>query len=113
MKIKELETTTPAETIEAVPVNGKIIIKEDEVGDLTTASGLYIPATLQEKPYQGIVYKSDCKDYVVGDVILYQKYAGFNFELDKVSYLVIEPNDVLIKLIKHAAKPEISKEEIV
>ena len=80
------------------PVNSQIILKipkqEDEF-----RGGLIIPASVIEKPHQGVVYLSDHPDYAVGDVLLYRKYSGFEFQLDNTDYLCIESGDVLVKLI--------------
>ena len=83
------------------PVNRQIIIKvpkQDE--EKKTESGLIIPISAQEKPYQGIVFKSDHVDYMPGDIVMYRKYSGFEFVLEKDEYLVIEAGDVLVRLVE-------------
>jgi chaperonin GroES len=91
-----------------VPVNKQIILQIPKIED-REMGGIIIPAAVQEKPYQGIVYLSDHEDYKVGDVVLYRKYSGFEFNIEGEDYLVIEATDVLVKLedIDTTKKPEL------
>ncbi len=82
-----------------VPVNAQIILKIAEAED-QISGGIIIPASITEKPHQGIVYLSDHVDYKPGEVVLYRKYSGFEFEIEKTNYLVIEAGDVLVKLVE-------------
>lgn len=88
------------------PVNQQIILKMAKL-DEVVKNGIIIPANVQEKPHQGIVYLSDHKEYLPGDVVLYRKYSGFEFKLAKEEYLVIEAADVLVKLIEDDSAAEI------
>lgn len=89
------------------PVNKQIILKLAKV-DEVIKGGIIIPASVQEKPHQGIVYLSDHEDYVPGEIVLYRKYSGFEFKLAKDEYLVIEAGDVLVKLIQDDSAAEIN-----
>lgn len=80
-----------------IPVNKQIILKIMNAED-TLRNGIFIPATMKEKPQEGTVFASDHEDYKPGDVVLYRKFSGFEFTIDEVQYLVIESNDVLVKL---------------
>ena len=82
------------------PVNKQIIIKVPKVEDKISRGGIIIPASVAEKPHQGIVYMSDHDEYKTGDVVLYRKYSGFEFAIEDQEYLVIEGGDVLVKLLE-------------
>lgn len=83
------------------PLAGKILIKPQEA-ETTTASGIIIPDTAQEKPQQGEVVaigadKSDEKMEVkVGDNVLYGKYGGTEVNLGGEDYLIMNQSDILL-----------------
>jgi chaperonin GroES len=81
-----------------IPVNKQIILKTTTITE-KNVGGIIIPASVQEKPHQAIVYLSDHEDYKTGDVVLYRKYSGFEFKFGNDEYLVIEAGDVLVKLL--------------
>lgn len=94
--------------------NKQIILKVPKDKQLETNSGLVLPPTAigSEKPHQGIVYMSDHEDYATGEVVMYRKYSGFEFNLNGDEFLCIEASDVLIKLIDDGiATKEVVKEE--
>jgi chaperonin GroES len=83
-----------------IPVNKQIILKMESLADKTTVGGIIIPASVQEKPNKGTVYKSDHEEYKEGEIVLYRKYSGFEFDIEDDKYLVIEAGDVLVKVIE-------------
>ena len=87
--------------MQIVPVNKQIIVKvpKPTEGEKKIGSLIIPESVATEKPYQAIVYKSDHEDYKTGDVVVYRKYSGFEFQLDDVDYLCIEAGDVLVKLV--------------
>ena len=74
------------------PLNGKVLLKLDKV-ETTTASGLYIPESAQDKQYIGeIVSKAeDCEVPVkIGDRVMYDRYATTPIGKDGEFVLVTE-----------------------
>jgi chaperonin GroES len=71
-----------------------------------TTSGIIVPDTAKEKPMQGEVIaagpgrmddtgKRIKMDVKVGDKVMYGKYSGTEFKMDKVDYLIMNENDIL------------------
>jgi len=69
--------------------------------ETTTASGIIIPDTAQEKPQKGHVLAvgSGTKDHKmsvkVGDTVLYSKYAGSELNYEGDDYLIVKESDIL------------------
>ena len=87
------------------PLGDRVLLKPLEREEMTK-SGIVLPDTAKEKPQEGIVEAVgpgrvlDSGEKVpmelkVGDRILYARYAGNEFKLDEVEYLVISEKDVL------------------
>ena len=87
------------------PLEDRIVVQTLEA-EQTTASGLVIPDTAQEKPQEGSVVavgpgRVDDKgervpvDVKVGDVVLYSKYGGTEVKYNNEEYLVLSSRDVL------------------
>ncbi len=86
------------------PLFDKVVIEAVEAQE-TTASGIVLPGTAQEKPQMAIVIAVgpggmiDGKEVVmqvkVGDKILYNKYAGSEFKLDGKTVTILRQSDVL------------------
>lgn len=91
-----------------LPLFDKIVVQPVE-SEETTASGLYLPTSAQEKPQTakvvavgegGIVDGKEIKMVVsVGDVVLYSKYAGNEYKIDGQTYVIIRQSDVLAKVL--------------
>jgi chaperonin GroES len=71
-----------------------------------TKSGIVLPDTAKEKPQEGIVRSVGSGrvldngtkiplELKVGDKVLYAKYAGNEFKIDEIEYLIISEKDVL------------------
>jgi chaperonin GroES len=71
-----------------------------------TKSGIVLPATAKEKPQEGLVEAVGRgrtldngtrvpMELKVGDRVLYAKYAGSEFKLEDIEYLIISEKDVL------------------
>lgn len=92
-----------------VPLNDHIVVKAIEKEQMT-ASGIVIPDTAsKEKPQEGEVVavgpgrmKEDgtraAMDVVVGDKVLFKKYAPDEFEISGEKVLVLTQSDVLAKI---------------
>ena len=92
------------------PLEDKILVEANEA-ETTTASGIVIPDTANEKPQEGKVlavgpgrYDDNGKRipiYVVeGDVVIYSKYGGTEVKYAGKEYLLLSARDVLAKVAK-------------
>ncbi len=91
------------------PLEDRIVVKPGE-SEETTASGLVIPDTAQEKPQQGEVIavgpgkRSEQTgeviptDVAVGDTVVYSKYGGTEITIDGDDLLILSARDVLAKI---------------
>ena len=87
------------------PLHDRVIVKRLEV-ERTTASGIIIPDNAGEKPDQGEVvavgpgkHADDGKlvpmAVKVGDMVLFNKYAGTEVKIDGAEHLVMREDDIL------------------
>ena len=86
------------------PLEDRIVV-EPLAAEQTTASGLVIPDTAQEKPQEAEVIAVgpggmvDGKEVVmqvkVGQKVIYSKYAGTEVKLDGQEYIIVRQNDIL------------------
>ena len=87
------------------PLYDRIVVKRIEETQQMQGS-LHIPDSAKEKPQEGIVEAVGTgrildngtkvpNELHVGDKVLYAKYAGNEFKLDDVEYLIISEKDVL------------------
>jgi len=91
------------------PLEDRIVVRSNEA-ESTTASGLVIPDTAQEKPQQGEVIavgpgrRSDTTgdiipvDVAVGDTVVYSKYGGTEIAVEGEDLLILNARDVLAKI---------------
>ena len=87
-----------------VPLGDRVVLKQVEAEE-TTKSGIVLPGQAQEKPQQaevvavgpgGVVDGKEVKmEVVVGDKVIYSKYAGTEVELDDEEYIIVKQNDIL------------------
>jgi chaperonin GroES len=101
------------------PLGDRVLLKPVEREE-RTKSGIVLPDTAKEKPQEGIVeavgpgrvLDSGQKvpmELKVGDRVLYARYAGNEFKLDEVEYLVISEKDVLAVFQANAARRKAKK----
>ena len=88
------------------PLDDRIVVKPGE-SEETTASGLVIPDTAQEKPQQGDVLavgpgkRSETTGELIpldvkeGDTVVYSKYGGTEITIDGDDLLILSARDVL------------------
>ncbi len=87
-------------SVKLKPLADRVLI-EPAPAETTTASGIIIPDTAQEKPQKGTVVavgagtKENSITVKVGDVVLYGKYSGTELKLEGKSYLIMRENDLL------------------
>ena len=86
--------------INITPLADRVIIQQAEA-ETTTASGIIIPDTAQEKPQKGTVIavgkgsKDNPMTVKVGDNILYGKYAGTELKYNGSDYMIMKESDIL------------------
>ena len=96
------------------PLQDRVIIRRIEEEE-KTKGGIIIPDTAKEKPQEGKVVavgkgkvNDDGKltplDVKVGDKILYAKYAGNEFKIEEVEYLIVSEKDVLAIVASNGKK---------
>ena len=86
------------------PLGDRVVVKplpREEV----TKSGIVLPDTVKEKPQEGEIIaagpgrledgKRQALDVKVGDKVLYAKYAGNEFKVEEIEYLIVSEKDVL------------------
>jgi len=87
------------------PLGDRVVLKPVEREEVTK-SGIVLPETAKEKHQEGIVEAVGSgrvldngtkvpMELKVGDRVLYAKYAGNEFKVDDIEYLVISEKDVL------------------
>ncbi len=82
------------------PLADRVLI-EPAPAEETTASGIIIPDTAQEKPQRGVVVavgpgKPDEPTTVkIGDSVLYGKYSGTDLNVEGKDYMIMRESDIL------------------
>ncbi len=85
------------------PVNDRVVVRPADAEE-KTEGGIIIPDTAKEKPQRGeVVAVGPGKDgnlmtVAEGDIVLYGKYAGTEFQFEGTDYLVMREDDILIIL---------------
>jgi chaperonin GroES len=90
------------------PLHDRVIVEPIEQEEIT-ASGIVLPESAKEKPQRGKVVaagpgrldddgKRILMDVAEGDTVVYAKYAGTEFKLDDIKYLILSEKDILAKL---------------
>ena len=96
--------------MELNPLDDRIVI-EPNVAEETTAGGIVLPDTAQEKPQSGTVIAVgpgrllECGERCpvaveVGDEVLYGKYGGTDIEVSGKDVKILRESDILAKIIK-------------
>ncbi len=91
--------------IKIKPLNDRILVEQCQAEE-TTAGGIVLPDTAQEKPQQAKVLavgpgrildsgERGKPSVKVGDDIFYGKYAGSDVEMDGNTYVILKEGDVL------------------
>lgn len=85
------------------PIGDRVVIKKAEA-EKTTASGIVLPESAQEKPQYAevVAISSDIENdekkkgsLSVGNKVIYSQYAGTDVKLDDSEYIVVKYNDIL------------------
>lgn len=91
--------------VNITPLEDRILVQINEA-ETTTASGLVIPDSAQEKPQEATVIavgpgRFDDKgeripvDVKEGDVVIFSKYGGTEIKYDGQEYLILSARDIL------------------
>lgn len=92
-------------TISLKPLGNRVVIEPIEEEEMTSG-GIVLPETAKEKPQRGKVLSAgpgdrddDGKripmDVKEGDTVMFAKYAGTEFKLDRKKLLVMRESDLL------------------
>lgn len=86
------------------PLNDRVVLKELQAEE-TTKSGIVLPGQAQEKPQEAEVVavgpggmvdgKEVTMQVLVGDKVIYSKYAGTEVKLEGETYIIVKQNDIL------------------
>lgn len=82
------------------PLADRVVV-EPASAETTTASGIIIPDTAQEKPQKGKVVaigdgkKDEPLTVKVGDTILYGKYSGTELKFEGKDFMIMRESDIL------------------
>lgn len=86
------------------PTAGYLLIEPLEK-EVKTASGIYLPDNIGEKPQKGKVIAVGGNIFVseheiespakVGDIVLYKKWGGNEVKIDNVEYMFVKFEDIL------------------
>ena len=82
------------------PLADRVLV-EPAQAETTTASGIIIPDTAQEKPQKGIIIavgdgkKDEPLTVKVGDTVLYGKYSGTELKYEGKDYMIMREADIL------------------
>lgn len=85
------------------PLNDRIVVEFIEEEEKKTESGIVLPDTAKkEKPQQGKVVAvgkgskdEDLESVEVGDVVVFDKFAGTKVNLEDDEYIILSLEDVL------------------
>ncbi|MCD4753021.1 MAG: co-chaperone GroES [Anaerolineaceae bacterium] len=87
------------------PLGSRLVVEPIEQEEKTN-SGIYLPDTAKEKPMKGTVLSVGpgdrnekgeriVMDVALGDIVLFNKYAGTEIKIDDKKILVMKESDVL------------------
>jgi len=82
------------------PLADRVLI-DPKAAETKTASGIFIPDTVKERPQEGKVIavgpgkKDEPMEVKVGDNVIFGKYAGTEVTQGDESYLIVKQSDIL------------------
>ena len=96
------------------PLGDRLIVEVLEE-EATTASGIVLPDTAQEKPQRGKVLavgpgsRDEDGEYIkmdvaVGDEVIFSKYGGTEIKVGADDVLILRESDVLAKVVSAGSK---------
>ena len=103
------------------PLGDRLIVEVVEE-EATTASGIVLPDTAQEKPQRGRVLavgpgsRAESTgeliplDVVEGDEVVFSKYGGTEIKIGGEEYLILRESDILAKVVATSGKGKAKKQ---
>ncbi|MCS7001899.1 MAG: co-chaperone GroES [Dehalococcoidia bacterium] len=99
--------------MELKPLGDRVVVRPLQREEVTK-SGIVLPDTAKEKPQEGTIVavgpgrtldngQRVAPEVKAGDRVLYAKYAGTEFKIDDVEYLVLRESD-LLAIVTNGAK---------
>ncbi|MEW4561297.1 co-chaperone GroES [Bremerella sp. JC770] len=98
-----------AKSLKIRTLDDRIVVQPLEAEE-TTAGGIVLPDSAQEKPQRGTVLAvgpgklldSGSRaelSVAIGDQVIYGKYSGSDIEIDDVEYKILRETEVLAKVV--------------
>ena len=98
-----------AKKIKIRPLDDRVVVEPLQAEE-TTAGGIVLPGTAQEKPQRGTVVavgpgrlldtgKRGELSVTVGDEVIYGKYGGSDIEVDGDDVKILREDDILAKVM--------------
>lgn len=105
-----MASTKTVTELKFLPLADRVVVKPTEQEE-KTASGIFLPDTAKDRPQEGQVVAvgpggltDDGKrvpvEVQVGDRVIYSKFAGTEYKVADVEYLLLRESDVLAKVTK-------------
>lgn len=91
------------------PLDDRVVVRPEDAEE-TTAGGIVLPDSAQEKPQRGEVVAVGPGKLLdsgnrgelsvgVGDTVIYGKYGGSNVEVDGAEVKILRESDILAKVL--------------
>lgn len=91
------------------PLDDRVVV-QPEAAEATTAGGIVLPDSAQEKPQRGTVVavgpgklldngNRGTLSVAVGDIVIYGKYGGSELEVDGNEVKILRESDILAKVL--------------
>lgn len=100
-----VKKTTSSTKMDIKPLFNNVLVKPLEA-ETRTASGLYLPDTVKEKPQMGVVMAVGDGDVTpdgkkipmmikVGQKVMYKKWGGNEIKVEGEEWMLVEQRDIL------------------
>ncbi|MFK8113823.1 MAG: co-chaperone GroES [Rubripirellula sp.] len=91
------------------PLDDRVVVQPNQA-ESTTAGGIVLPASAQEKPQRGTIVavgpgrlldsgNRGELSVTVGDTVIYGKYGGSDIEIDGQEMKILRESDILAKVL--------------
>ena len=92
--------------IKVKPLGDRVLVKQSDAEE-TTAGGIVLPDSAQEKPQRGVIKavgpgklldsgERGALSVKVGNEVFYGKYSGTEVDLDGDKYVILHESDILV-----------------
>ena len=96
------------ENLPIQPLQDYVLVEPVKAEDVSPG-GIILPDTAKEKPAEGIIVAKAADatdDVVIGDRVIYQKYAGHEIEIRGEKMRLVPSGDLLAKYVETDEIPE-------